>query len=374
MLFRQLFDPDTSTYSYLLADETTRAAVMIDPVREQVARDIELIEELRLIMVGALETHVHADHITGAGALRDKFGCRLYVGKHTGVLTADVQLEDGDLVPFGHHALEVRSTPGHTDGCISFVCHEEGIAFTGDALLIRGCGRTDFQQGDAAALYRSVHDKILSLPEDTRIYPGHDYRGRTLTTVREEKRFNPRLATSKSLEEFSRIMSDLKLAYPKRIDDAIPANMASGVTEPEETVAASVSADAWAPVEITTSGVPVLSPKWVEAHADDIRIIDVREHIEFCGPLGHIEGAELFPLAGLESSCERWNRNDSIVVVCAYGTRSGKAAALLRERGFLEVASLHGGMTRWAEEGRPRVEIMGDRVTEDAALWHGMGI
>jgi len=329
---------------------------------------------LGLTLVGALETHVHADHVTGGGALREKLGCRLYLGKPTGVLTADVLLEDGDPVSFGRHVLETRATPGHTEGCISFVCHEEGVAFTGDALLIRGCGRTDFQQGDAATLYRSVREKILSLPDDTRLYPGHDYRGRTVTTVAEEKGFNPRLGSAKSLEEFTRIMSELKLAYPKRIDEAIPANMASGVTEPEETTAPSPSAGGWAPVERTATGVPVLGPEWVAAHADEIRIIDVREHIEFCGPLGHIEGAELFPLADLESSCARWNRNDSIVVVCAYGTRSGKAAALLEGRGFHEVASLHGGMTRWAEEGNPRVEVMGDRAIEDAAPWHAMGI
>lgn len=174
MLFRQLFDPDTSIYTYLLADETTGEAVVIDPVREQVARDVELIEELGLTLIGALETHVHADHVTGGGALREKLGCRLFVGERTGVLTADVQLRDGDRIRFGEHTIEARATPGHTSGCVSFVCHGEGIAFTGVALLIRGCGRTDFQQGDAATLYQSVHDKILDLPDFTRLYPGHD--------------------------------------------------------------------------------------------------------------------------------------------------------------------------------------------------------
>jgi glyoxylase-like metal-dependent hydrolase (beta-lactamase superfamily II)/rhodanese-related sulfurtransferase len=374
MFFRQLLDPDTSTYTYLLADETTREAVVIDPVREQIARDTELIEELGLILVGSLETHVHADHVTGGGALREKLGCRLFVSEHAGVLTADVQLHDGDLVRFGVHTIEARTTPGHTSGCISFVCHEEGIAFTGDALLIRGCGRTDFQQGDAATLYQSVHDKILSLPETTRLYPGHDYRGRTVTTVHEEKRFNPRLGASRTSAEFSRIMGGLKLAYPKRIDEAIPANMASGVTEPEGAKPSTEEGDDWAPIERTASGVPVVSPSWAATHANDLRIIDVREHIEFCGPLGHIEGAELVPLSQLEMASATWNRNDSLVVVCAYGTRSGKATALLEERGFGRVASLHGGMARWAEEERPRCEIMGDRAIEDAALWQAMGI
>ena len=182
--------------------------------------------------MAALETHVHADHVTGAGLLRERLGCRVFVGEHTGVPTADVQLEDGDLVRFGALALEARSTPGHTDGCVTYVCHEEGMAFTGDALLIRGCGRTDFQQGDAARLYASVREKILSLPGETRLYPGHDYRGRTVTTVSEEKAFNPRLGDAKTAEEFIALMHELKLAYPKRIGEAVPANMASGMPQP----------------------------------------------------------------------------------------------------------------------------------------------
>ena len=248
------------------------------------------------------------------------------------------------------------------------------LAFTGDALLIRGCGRTDFQQGDAAMLYESVHEKILSLPDSTRLYPGHDYRGRTVTTVGEEKQFNPRLGLSRTASEFSEIMDSLQLAYPKRIDEAIPANMASGVTEPESATPSTDEWSNWAPVSRTSSGVPVIGSEWVASHVDDLRIIDVREHIEFCGPLGHIENAELVPLSRLEANYRSWNRNDSIIVVCAYGTRSGKAAVMLEERGFLKVASLHAGMTRWAEEGHPCTEIMGDRAIEEATLCRAMGI
>ncbi len=374
MLFRQLLDPDTSTYTYLLGDETTHEALIIDPVREQIARDTELIKELDLVLVGALETHVHADHVTAAGALREKLGCRLFVGEHAGVLTADVQLQDGDLVSFGGLALQTLATPGHTSGCVSFFCEEEGIAFTGDALLIRGCGRTDFQQGDAQTLYKSVHESILSLPESTQLYPGHDYRGRTVTTVREERQFNPRLGSSKTADEFAKIMDGLKLAYPKRIDEAIPANMASGVTEPEESKPSTEERDNWAPIERTANSVAVVSPCWVAAHPNDLRIIDVREHIEFCGPLGHIAGAELIPLSQLEKSCVQWTRNESFVLVCAYGTRSSKATGILEAKGFYQVASLRGGMTRWADEGLPRVEIMGDRTSEDATPWQAMAI
>ncbi len=374
MFFRQMIDPETSTYTYLLADEVTCEAVVIDPVREQVSRDVELIQELGFTLVGALETHVHADHVTGSGTLREKLGCRLFVGEHAGVLTADIQLREGDLVCFGGHTLQVLATPGHTSGCVTFVCDEQHIAFTGDALLIRGCGRTDFQQGDATTLYESVHRKILTLPDSTRLYPGHDYRGHTVTTVREEKQFNPRLGWSKTASEFTRIMADLRLAYPKRIDEAIPANMASGVTEPEDATLSTHERSNWAPVERTASGVPVMRPDWIARHAGDLRIIDVREHIEFCGPLGHIERAELVPLSTLEEACCGWNRDDSIIVVCAYGTRSGKAAVMLEELGFLRVASLHGGMTQWAQEDCPRIQIMGDRAIEEATLYTAMGI
>jgi sulfur dioxygenase len=374
MIFRQLLDPDTSTYSYLLAADSTHEAIIIDPVREQIARDTELIEELDLLLVGALETHVHADHVTSAGALRERFGCRLFVGEQSGVLTADEQLQEGDLVVFGDCALQTFATPGHTSGCVTFYCEQEGMAFTGDALLIRGCGRTDFQQGDAETLYRSVHDWILCLSETTRLYPGHDYRGRTVTTVREERQFNPRLGSSKTAAEFAQIMNGLKLAFPKRIDEAIPANMASGITEPDEAKPSTEASDDWAPIERTADGVPVVNPRWVAAHGNDLHIIDVREHIEFCGPLGHIEGSELVPLSQLGKACVDWNRNDSIVLVCAYGTRSGKAAKLLEEQGFPQVVSLHGGMTRWADENLPRAEVMGDRMIEDATLWIAMGI
>jgi sulfur dioxygenase len=370
MLFRQLLDPNTSTYTYLLGDEATHEALIIDPVREQLTRDIGLVKELGLILVGALETHVHADHVTGAAVLREKLGCRLFVGEHAGVLTADKQLQDGDLVSFGGLALQAMATPGHTSGCVSFFCEEEGMAFTGDALLIRGCGRTDFQDGDAQTLYKSVHDSILSLPESTQLYPGHDYRGHTVTTVREERQFNPRLGSSKTPDEFVRIMNGLKLAYPKRIDEAIPANMASGATEPEEAKPSTRERDDWAPIERTVNSVAVVSPCWVASRAGhDLRIIDVREHIEFCGPLGHIASGELIPLSQLEKACVHWDRNEPLILVCAYGTRSAKAMGLLEAKGFDRVASLHGGMTRWADEGLPCVEIMGDRASEDATTW-----
>jgi glyoxylase-like metal-dependent hydrolase (beta-lactamase superfamily II)/rhodanese-related sulfurtransferase len=374
MLFRQLLDPETSTFTYLLADEVTREAVLIDPVREQVQRDLQLLHELELKLLYALETHVHADHVTGGGLLREKLDCALVVSGRSGVRTADRSVEEGEVIGFGRHALEVRETPGHTEGCLSYVCHEQGMAFTGDALLIRGCGRTDFQQGDARRLYASVREKILSLPDATCLYPGHDYKGRLVTTVAEEKRFNPRLGDAKSLEEFVELMGQLSLAYPKRMDEALPANMASGVTQPQESQPSALESDAWAPVERTTSGVPVVMPPWLAGQREAVRLVDVREAIEFCGPLGHIEGAELTPLNSLVERAREWDRERPIVTVCTYGTRSGRAALMLAEEGFAKVASLQGGMIGWGEEGLPVVEILADRDPQDAGVWQGMGI
>jgi glyoxylase-like metal-dependent hydrolase (beta-lactamase superfamily II) len=228
MIFRQLFDPETSTYSYLLGDEVSREAVLIDSVREQAPRDAQLIRELELTLRFTLETHVHADHITGASLLREQLGSRAALGAATGVACADSMLEDGAELRVGSIVLRALATPGHTNGCTSYHCASAGMAFTGDALLIRGCGRTDFQQGDSRKLFRSVREKLFALPDATLLYPGHDYRGRTVSTVAEEKRWNPRLGLGKSEAEFVAIMAALKLDYPKRMDESVPANLLCG--------------------------------------------------------------------------------------------------------------------------------------------------
>lgn len=226
-LFRQLFDKDSSTYTYLLADVNNREAVIIDPVLEHAERDAQLIKDLGLTLKFAMNTHMHADHVTGTGLLKKLVpGSKSLISKCSGA-QADIYVDEGQDVEFGRHRLEVRATPGHTNGCVTYVCHEQGMAFTGDALLIRGCGRTDFQEGDSKMLYESVHNKILSLPDSFKLFPAHDYKGQTSTTVAEEKQYNPRL--TKSCEEFVKIMENLNLPYPKMIDLALPANRVCGL-------------------------------------------------------------------------------------------------------------------------------------------------
>ena len=228
LIFRQLFDPQSSTYSYLLGDSDSGEAVLIDPVFEQSARDAALVRELGLKLAYTLETHVHADHVTGGATLRAHLGSKIALGAASGAEGADRYLNDRDRVTFGKRYLEVRATPGHTNGCVSYVLDNESMAFTGDCLLIRGCGRTDFQQGDPRSMYRSVHTRIFSLPENCLIYPAHDYRGLMLTSVAEERQFNPRLGGQLSEDDFVGYMSNLGLPHPKQMDIAVPANLKCG--------------------------------------------------------------------------------------------------------------------------------------------------
>ena len=229
MLFRQLFDAETCTFTYLLADESSREAVLIDSVIEQSERDAQLIRDLGLTLKYLIETHVHADHITAVARLKAAFPhAKSVYNACAGVDTPDLLVKDGDTLQFGRHTLKVLYTPGHTDACTSFQIGDK--VFTGDALLIRGCGRTDFQQGDPGRLYDGITGKIFTLPDHFLIYPGHDYNGFTNSTVGEEKTLNPRLA-GKSRAQFVALMNGLKFPYPKRIDVALPANLKCGVVD-----------------------------------------------------------------------------------------------------------------------------------------------
>ncbi|MFZ5893329.1 MAG: MBL fold metallo-hydrolase [Myxococcota bacterium] len=224
MQVRQLFDQSTCTYTYLVIDETSREAVIIDPVREQLERDVRLIEELGLSLRYVLETHVHADHVTSAAALAERTGA-VTAASRLGAACAMRHLSEGDLISFGSSALRVFETPGHTSDSLTF--YTAGHVFTGDALFVRGTGRTDFQAGDAGALYDSITLKLFALPDSTLVWPGHDYRGHAVSSIGEERRHNPRLA-GKSREEFTALMAALKLAPPKQIQVAVPANLSCG--------------------------------------------------------------------------------------------------------------------------------------------------
>ena len=349
MWLRQLFDPESSTYTYLLADEQTKEAVLIDPVLEQVDRDLSLIRELGLKLAFALDTHVHADHVTALGTLRERTGTTTVLSERSGAACADRLVKEGDRIRFGHHELEVRETPGHTSGCLSYVTGDRAMVFTGDALLIRGCGRTDFQSGDSRKLYRSVHEKILSLPDDTLIYPAHDYKGRTVSSVGEEKQWNPRLGGGRTVEQFVETMKGLSLAYPKKMDVAVPANLHCGLPAPAERAAGG----SWAPIEMAAGGFPEIAPEWVADHGTEVRVVDVRGPDEYHGELGHIAGAELVPMPELEKTAGSWQREVPVVTVCRSGGRSAKAALQLEALGFQSVASMRGGMVARHERGLP---------------------
>jgi len=227
MRIEQLFDPATSTYSYLLWDEKTRQAALIDSVKEQVTRDIKLIKQLDLQLKYTMETHIHADHVTGSGLLRDEFNSQAAVHKNSESSCADILLSDGDTLQLGDETIEIIYTPGHTNTDITYRINN--MVFTGDALLINGCGRTDFQSGDAHALYHSITEKLFTLDDETIVYPGHDYNGFTASTIGREKTFNPRLGNNKTEEEFVAIMNSLILDPPARIDIAVPGNLQCGL-------------------------------------------------------------------------------------------------------------------------------------------------
>lgn len=226
MEIRQLFDPESSTYSYLVWDSESREAALIDPVVDQVKRDTRLIRELGLKLKYALETHVHADHVTGSGALRQTLNCIVLVHENTRTKCADVLIKGGDFIPLGTGRMHVLYTPGHTEGDVCYLI--PGSVFTGDTLLIRDCGRTDFQSGDAGTLYDSITQQLFTLPDDTIIYPGHDFEGRSFSTLLEEKLHNPRIGNNMSRNEFIQLMNDLKRAPPQRIHEALPSNLRCG--------------------------------------------------------------------------------------------------------------------------------------------------
>jgi glyoxylase-like metal-dependent hydrolase (beta-lactamase superfamily II)/rhodanese-related sulfurtransferase len=355
LVFRQLFDAPSSTYTYLLGERASGEAVLIDPVFDNARRDLALLRELGLHLVATLDTHVHADHVTGAWLLKAGSGSQIMVSQASAAANADRLLTHGDRVAFGSRHLEVRATPGHTNGCLSFVLDDQQMAFTGDSLLIRGCGRTDFQQGSPDRLYRSVQEQLLSLPADCLLYPAHDYRGLTVTSVAEEKRFNPRLGGDVNASDFAGYMNHLGLPHPKLMDIAVPANLRCGRPEADTALPQEPT---WAPLTCSFGGMWEIQPTALEerlagAHTIEIQVVDVREPQEFSDALGHIHGARLLPLSALAARCGELDATRPVVTVCRSGARSAQATVLLQKSGFKDVANLAGGMLRWRAEALP---------------------
>ncbi|MGO4379936.1 rhodanese-like domain-containing protein [Pseudoduganella sp. RAF53_2] len=348
MIFRQLFDATSSTYTYLLGD--SGEALLIDPVYEQAPRDLALLQELGLKLIATLDTHVHADHVTGAWRLHQRCGSRIGLAAAAEASLVDMPLKQGDRVNFGARYLSVRATPGHTNGCLTYVLDDESMAFTGDSLLIRGCGRTDFQQGSPQQLFSSVREQIMSLPRECLLYPAHDYRGITVSSVGEECRFNPRLGGDADIGDFSGYMNNLNLPHPKLMAVAVPANMRCGQPEGE---APPLETPDWAPLTLRFSGVWEIEPLSLLEHAPQAQIVDVREASEFIDQLGHLQGARLMPLSKLMDRVDELDREKPVVAVCRSGARSAQACVLLTKAGFPQVANLAGGMLRWKVEGLP---------------------
>jgi glyoxylase-like metal-dependent hydrolase (beta-lactamase superfamily II)/rhodanese-related sulfurtransferase len=320
---------------------------MIDTVFEQHRRDAALVRELGLSVVATLDTHCHADHVTGAWLMHRALGSRIGLARAVGAANVDLPLAHGDVVRFGASALEVRATPGHTSGCLSFVTADHAMAFTGDALLVRGAGRTDFQEGDPHLLYRSIHEQLFTLPDACVIYPGHDYEGRTSTTIGEERAFNSRIGGGAREEDFVGYMMNLGLPHPKQLAVAVPANMRAGRPESDD----APEPAPWGPVITTYAGIPEIAPEWVAAHRDEVHVLDVRSAAEFDGDLGHIAGAQLVPLDDLRARIDEVKHDKPVVVVCQTGRRAGMATVILSKAGRPQVANLAGGMVRWRELG-----------------------
>jgi glyoxylase-like metal-dependent hydrolase (beta-lactamase superfamily II)/rhodanese-related sulfurtransferase len=339
MIFRQLFDAVSSTYSYLLAGRRGAEALIIDPVLEKVDRYLQLLRELDLRLVKAVDTHLHADHITALGALRDRTHCITVMGEQSRVDVVSMRVADGDRLQIEGVELEVLYTPGHTDD--SYCFRMEDRVFTGDTLLIRGTGRTDFQNGDARAQYESIFGRLLRLPDETLIYPAHDYKGDTVSTIGEERRYNPRLQV-KSIDEYIELMHNLKLANPKMMDVAVPANMKVGLHQDEV-----VRRDC------------ALTPEQAigMVGGPDVVLIDLRERTER-ERHGVIPGSLHVPYPDLEESTAPGGMLHALATAtgkrllfyCAFGERSAMAVQSAQDAG-LSSCHLQGGLAAWKAAG-----------------------
>jgi glyoxylase-like metal-dependent hydrolase (beta-lactamase superfamily II)/rhodanese-related sulfurtransferase len=340
MIFRQLFDSVSGTYSYLLASRPGGEALIIDPVLEKVDRYLQLIGELDLKLVKAVDTHLHADHITGLGALRDRTQCITVMGENTKADVVSMRLAEGDKLSIDSVSMDVLYTPGHTDDSYSFLMNDR--VFTGDTLLIRGTGRTDFQNGDARMQYDSIFGKLLRLPEDTLVFPAHDYKGDTVSTIGEEKRYNPRLQI-KSADEYVALMASLNLPNPKMMDVAVPSNMKVGLAQK------GIAQRGWA-LQADQAIAMVGQP--------DIAFVDLRETGERAKH-GSIPGALHAPYGDLQANIHTGGMlrelasvgDKRIVFYCAFGERSAMAVQAAQDAGMISALHIEGGIDAWKRAG-----------------------
>jgi glyoxylase-like metal-dependent hydrolase (beta-lactamase superfamily II)/rhodanese-related sulfurtransferase len=344
MLFRQLFDSVSGTYTYLLASRRGGEALIIDPVIEKVQRYLQLIKELDLRLVKAVDTHLHADHITGLGALRDHTHCITVMGEMSKADVVSMRLADGDKLTIEGVALDAIYTPGHTDDSYSFLMSDR--VFTGDTLLIRGTGRTDFQNGDARAQYESIFNRLLKLPDETLIYPAHDYKGETVSTIGEEKAFNPRLQV-KSIEEYVALMASLNLPNPKMMDVAVPANMKVGFAQE------AIAQRGWAVTAKAAIGL---------VGRPDIALVDLREKPER-ERSGVIPGSLHAPYPDLAANVQPGGMlhelasatGKRLLFYCAFGERSAMAVQAAQDAGIASACHIHGGIDAWKRAQGPLV-------------------
>ena len=342
MIFRQMFDEVSYTYTYLIASRPGGEALIIDSVLDEVERYLQLFDELDLKLVKAIDTHVHADHITGLGALRDRTKCVTVMGEQSGVDVVSMRVGDGDTIDIEGVALRCLYTPGHTDDSYCFQWDDK--VFTGDTLFIRGTGRTDFQHGDARAQYDSIFNKLLKLPDDTLVYPGHDYKGDTVSTIAEERAFNPRLQVS-GVDEYVELMNGLNLANPKMMDVAVPANQQIGMAQEEPEI-----------TERTIPAIDAISRK----DGDAAIFIDLREdperskngvipnsvHVPYASLADFIKPGGMLAALSQQSDCQ-------LMLYCAYGERSAMALKELRAAGFKNIRHLGGGIDAWVNAEGP---------------------
>ena len=342
MIFRQLFDSVSGTYSYLLASRAGGEALILDPVLEKVDRYCQLLRELDLRLVKAVDTHLHADHVTGLGELRDRTHCVTIMGEQSRADVVAMRVGDGDRVMIEGLSLDVIYTPGHTDDSYSYLMGDR--VFTGDTLLIRGTGRTDFQNGSARAQYDSIFNRLLKLPDETMVFPAHDYKGDTVSTIGEEKRFNPRLQV-RSVDEYIELMGNLKLPNPKLMDVVLPANMHVGLHQDD----------------LAKQGLSLTAREAIESLGrPDILLVDLRENSERAKH-GMLPGALHAPYPAIGESLQPGGMlrevaaatGRRIVFFCAFGERSAMAVAAAKDAGLANTAHIAGGIDAWKKAGGP---------------------